>query len=242
MELLEEKIRRGEFPPNSQLPAESALAESLNVSRVTLREALTKLEEQGLIRRQHGVGTFVNPTVPPITFQLEVNRALTQLLESTGHTPGLAEQKVEVVPAPEEIASALEVEPGYRVYVIERVRTADDRPVVFSSDYIPAWVVGDEDIQQFSGSLYGALHNRFHQAVEEGVAELRPAKLTGRVAKALKVPDGRLAMLIEQLDRNAEGRPILLSKEYYLCDTFRFLVHRRRRRWEETINGSTASP
>jgi len=225
-------IRSGEFPPDMKLPAEDELSLRFGVSRVTLREALHRLEEEGLIRRQHGVGTFVNLKTPPITFQLEVNVALSEVLASTGLQQGLASQSVRLVAAPDDVGQALELRPGDLVWELQRVRTANGRPVVFSTDFLPVDVVG-EAIPTLSGSLYKALTEQFGQTIVEGVADVMPARVTGPLAVALQVSEGCLAMLIEQVDRGAVGRPILLSREYYLSDAFQFRVRRQRQAWED---------
>jgi len=225
-------IRAGEFLPDTKLPAEDELSARFGVSRVTLREALHRLEEEGLIRRQQGVGTFVNAKAPPITFQLEVNVALSEVLASTGLQQGLAAQSIRMVAAPADVAAALEIAPAELVWELQRVRTANSRPIVYSTDYLPVAVVG-RHAPDLSGSLYRALTERFGQTITEGVADVVPARIAGPLAVALQVSEGCLAMLIEQVDRGAEGRPILLSREYYLSDAFQFRVRRQRQVWED---------
>lgn len=224
-------IRSGEFPPDTKLPAEDELSVRFGVSRVTLREALHMLDEEGLIRRQHGVGTFVNAKVPPITFRLEVNVALSDVLASTGLAPGLAAKSVRMVSAADDVAKALEIGFGEPVWELHRVRTANGRPIVSSTDYLPVPVVGS-DIPDLSGSLYQALTERYGQTIVEGTADVMPARVTGPLAVSLQVADGCLAMLIQQVDRGAAGRPILLSREYYLSDAFQFRVRRQREAWD----------
>ena len=64
-EALRERMQRGELPPGSKLPAHTALAAEFNVAPVTVRQVLARLEEEGMLSREHGRGTFVRETTTP---------------------------------------------------------------------------------------------------------------------------------------------------------------------------------
>lgn len=63
-EILKEAIRRGEFRPGDRLPTEMELCETFGVSRITVRQALNELANEGFLYRQQGSGTFVNDRIP----------------------------------------------------------------------------------------------------------------------------------------------------------------------------------
>ena len=65
--LLQERINTGEYAPESRIPSESELADELNVSRASVRTALSALASTGLISRKHGDGTFVSAKRPGLT-------------------------------------------------------------------------------------------------------------------------------------------------------------------------------
>ena len=115
----------------------------MGVSRPTLREVLRGLQEDGYLQRLRGAGTFVTHR-PRLRNNLDVNFGVTDLIESTGMTPGTQDLRVYPAKATAEEAARLSIPPGAPVHVVERVRTADSRPVVFSRDVIPASVVGDK--------------------------------------------------------------------------------------------------
>src|SRR5262245_2381152 len=83
---LRQAIARGTFRPGSQLPTEAELCQMLGVSRTVVREALRVLEEDGLLARRHGVGTFVRDH--PILKNLNFNFGITEMIESAGLTAG----------------------------------------------------------------------------------------------------------------------------------------------------------
>ena len=77
---IKEMIQKGELSEGEKLPSEIILAKKLNVSRATLREAFRKLEDEGVINRYHGIGTFVAED-PIIKSGMEELIATTKLIE-----------------------------------------------------------------------------------------------------------------------------------------------------------------
>ena len=80
---LKRAIIEGEFPPTSKLPNEETLCTRYNVSRITLREAVRGLIEDGYVIRRQGAGTFVTAG-PALRNSLDTNFSYTEYLESTG--------------------------------------------------------------------------------------------------------------------------------------------------------------
>lgn len=222
-------IRAGKYPPDSRLPREEILAEEVGVSRPTLREALRLLEEEGIVRRIHGVGTFVRSSAASIPFHLEVNLAVTEMVSATGQTPGTSQQQVSEVVAGPDLAGPLQVPEGAPVVLIRRVRTANGRPIACAVDAVPRWVIPGPDLPEVQGSLYHFLEQRCGQPVSEGVARILPGQVGTQMAADLQVPAGTLALLVEQVDTNPGGRPILFSRECYVKDMFEFRINRRAR-------------
>jgi DNA-binding GntR family transcriptional regulator len=201
----------------------------MGVSRPTLREALRGLQEDGYIQRLRGSGTFVTHR-PRLRNNLEVNFGVTELIRSTGMTPGTQDLRIYPARATPEEATRLSVPPGAAVHVVERVRTADDRPVVFSRDVVPASVVGDkaEQLERMGQeSLYQIYSAEFGVAVTQGVAFIRPVAADRQLAERLGVRQGTPLLYLLQVDFDTSGRPVLLSHEYHQPDAFEFTVHRK---------------
>src|SRR5215207_6384310 len=140
---LRQAIARGTFRPGAQLPTESELCQMLGVSRTVVREALRVLEENGLVIRRHGVGTFVRDQ--PILKNLNFNFGITEMIESAGMTSGTSYLEIRSESADQEIAEQLRVPVGTPLVTVERVRTADGRPVVYSLDTLPESVLQRTD-------------------------------------------------------------------------------------------------
>src|SRR4051794_35233188 len=223
---LRQAILSGEFPLGSKLPNEEQLRERFSVSRVTLREAVRGLIEDGMVVRQHGSGTYVTHR-PALRNSLDTNFSYTEYLESSGVRASKQILSARVVMADEETARALRIEPESDVVEIRRVRNADSRPAIYSEDYIAANIVDPRaDRDAFRGSLYRLLEERGH-AVDHGEAILVPVVADRKLARVLDVTVGTSLQHIDQVDVDAQGRPVMRSLEWHVPAVVELRVYRR---------------
>lgn len=218
-----------DVPAGSQLPPEPELAAELGVSRATLREALRSLEEEGLVRRTRGAGTFVSDR-PRMVNNLDANFGVTDAIRGSGKDPGTGTRALRIEAASADEADRLDLEPGEDVVVIDRVRTADDKPVVLSRDILPMRLArGDERILRRleAGSIYEVLERDLGIVIHHGLATFQPTRADGHVASELAVSRGTLLLYIRQVDFDESGRPVVSSHEHHLADAFEFSVVRR---------------
>lgn len=221
---LENLIRQGRFPPGSQLPPEEELAELLTVSRPTLREALGSMEADGVVVRRRGVGTFVSSR-SLLRNNLSDNFGVTDLIERHGAVAGSRDMELREVEADEEEAEALGVPVGAPLVSIERVRTADGLPVVFSSDVLPRDALPEDEA--FEGeSVYRFLRARGWK-LHHGVARLYPQTADERLAALLDIPAGSPLLLMDQIDYDHEGRPVVHAREWHVANAFEITVYRK---------------
>lgn len=210
---LRNAIVDGTRAPGERLPSEPELARKLGISRPTLRDALRALEDEGLVRRVHGSGTYVTGR-PLLRNNLERNSGVTDVISSYGQVPGTRDRVEAEEPAPPWVTEALGVE---RALVVRRVRTADGRPVVYSVDYVrPGTPTGGE-------SLYAA----FGGAIHHGVATLRPVTADPFLADSLGVEEGAPLLELRQVDYDEAEEAVAAAQEYHVADAFDFTVYRR---------------
>ncbi|HEX3211393.1 MAG TPA: GntR family transcriptional regulator [Actinomycetota bacterium] len=226
---LKQRIDRGELPAGTRLPSEPELAAELQVSRATLREALRAMELEGLLRRRQGSGTFVAEH-PRMANSLDVNYGVTDAIRAAGMTAGIADGRHWVEPASAGEAALLELEPGQDVLVIERLRTAEGKPVVLSRDLFPSRLVEGRELvvqQMLERSIYDVLERELGIVISHGVARFRPVRADHAVAGRLGVPRGELLLYLWQVDYAQDGVPVVSSHEFHLADAFDFTVVRR---------------
>jgi GntR family transcriptional regulator len=223
---LRERVVAGEFGPGDRLPGEPELARSLGVSRSSLRAAIALLEEDGLVRRLHGSGTYVTDR-PLLRNDLSRNFGVSSLIASMGLEAGTVDETCTTEPASAEVAAALDVPTGTATSALRRVRTAGGRRVVDQTDWCRADVLSPAAMSAAArGSVYAALHER-GVPVHHGVATITPDIAMGEIARRLGVPRGTLLMTIWQVDSTAEGAVVLASREHHLADAFEITVYRR---------------
>jgi GntR family transcriptional regulator len=229
---LRQAIQDGKFPPGSQLPPEMELINLLGVSRSTLREAMRTLEEQHLIVRKRGLGTFVSER--SILKDLSINFGITEMIHQAGMLPGSGNVSLKREKASASIAKALQLTESDVVMVIARVRTADGRPVVWSQDIIPEKVLGEHPIEMpflETHSLYQYLETHLQIHIAHGTAQIRPVAATAEIAEKLNIHKGAPLLRFDQTDYATSEQPVLHSIEHHIPDAFVFIVNRRGPHW-----------
>jgi len=232
-------IESGKLPPGTQLPNEFELAEVMKVSRGTIRSALSLLQQQGLIWRRQGVGSFVSEA-PILENRLDINLGVTDLIRSMGRKPGTKFLKVEETTADEHLAEQLGIPINTPLVSVHRIRTADDKVVVASVDLFPSSFLnrGSEpiDIKQLEQliqrelSLYKLFETHLGIVLDYGIARLRPIQLNAEssIHVGYEFPSDSVMLYLEQVDYDRNREPIVLSIEYHIAGFSEFTVYRRR--------------
>jgi DNA-binding GntR family transcriptional regulator len=222
-------IERTKVRPGSQLPPEPQLAGELGVSRPTLREALRSLEDEGLVTRTRGTGTFLAHR-PRARNNLDLNFGVTDAIRSAGMKPGIEQAVTTIESVSPAEAKRLALGQHEDVVVVERVRTADHRPVVFTRDVLPARLLeGHSEVigRLARGSIYEALERDLGIVIRHGLADFTPVRASKQIASKLRISTTALLLYLRQVDYEGEGLPVLSSHEFHLADAFEFTVLRR---------------
>jgi DNA-binding GntR family transcriptional regulator len=223
---LRKLIVNGEWEVGSRLPNETDLCEQYNVSRITLREAVQGLVQDGYLVRRQGSGTYVTRR-PTLQNSLDTNFSYTEYLEQANIRAGKRILSAKLVLAEAELAEALAVEPGASIVEVRRLRTADGTPAVYSVDSIPAEIVSPSaDRKALRGSLYRLLAEK-GRPVDHGEAIVAPAVADAELAELLGVQQGALLQHLRQIDYDTTDRPVMFSLEWHVPSVFELRVYRR---------------
>lgn len=223
---LRELISDGTYGPGDQLPNEQEMGARFDVSRATVRDAYRGLIEAGYLVRRHGTGTFVARS--PQQHALDLNLSYTEMIRAAGFKPGIVVLNTSVRQADDSELAHLALTPGEEVVVVERLRLADDRPVVYSVDRVPTSIMpedarGEDD---FGQSLFGLLERLAHGA-RNGRARIKPVLAEGAPAKHLGVPKGSPLLFFDETDFDSAGQPVLASAEWHTSDVFDMWINRK---------------
>jgi GntR family transcriptional regulator len=221
----------GSFPMGSKLPNEQDLAKRFGVSRATVREAVGGLLEAGYVARRHGSGTYVIGT--PRQHTLDTNLSYLEMITAAGMTPGLTVLSTHVRDPDADEASRLLIGEHDQIVWVERVRTADGRPVVYSQDRFPrSLLVPDDGVRgtevavPLDESLYRLLAS-VGAGVRGAAATLLPVLADAELAARLGVREGTPLLHIDQVDFDDSGRPVMVSSEWHVPDVLPLRVNRR---------------
>lgn len=193
-----------ELAVHDPIPGERALAERFGTSRVTIRQALALLQDDGLIYTVHGAGSFVAPPrvikqMKLLSFTQEMKikglKASTQVISS-----GLIED--------DEHATDDFIVVGEPAYRIERLRFGNSEPLSFEITYINQSVAPDLLDQDLTKSLYHILETAYGQEVYSADEHLVPIIIDSRIANFMKIAEGSAAIRIQRTGYNIRGEEV----------------------------------
>ena len=229
-QLLLSLIDDGTYQPGERLPSEIDLAAQLGISRPTLREALLRLEQQGVISRRHGVGTFISSRTPILESGLQILESV----ERQAHRIGLNTQVVDlnVMERPatsKELAMlSLSTSKPADVLSVDRVIAVEGKSIAYLKDVVPLAYLRQKDLgEQFSGSVLDILLQRGTPLPTTSHTEIMAEGAKGQVASRLGISPGTaLLKLVGQL-YNHDERVLDYSISYFIPGYFKFHVMRR---------------
>ena len=225
---LRHTIENGTYQPGERLPSEANLAAELGISRGTLREALLNLEQEGIIVRKHGVGTFVAPGCEHrLESGLERLESILELAARRGLQTKFDALQVREEPADVELADRLQATPGTLVTSVRRVIVVDKVPVAYMRDVVLTSILTSVAVDEsFNGSVLDLLKHKREQPIAQAMADIVALNADASLADKLGVEPGQAVLLIEETLFDKRGMSIGFSENYFVPDFFRFRVVR----------------
>ncbi len=218
---LAESIRRGVYQPGRRLPGERALAEELQVSRVTIRKALGRLQAEGTVVASAQQGWFVrSPTAsqPPTVLQTFTEMARARGLHATSR---ILESTIR--PAALEEATRLHIAPAADVLYLERLRGMGGRPLCLDRSTMPLAMV--EPLAQTDltdRSLYETLETLCGIEVFRSSYSVLAEAADERLAELLEIPLGSPVLVGSEISYTRDDTPINLGCAMHRGDAYRF--------------------
>lgn len=217
---LRSDIATGIYPAHSRFPTELELCATYGVSRVTIRKALSVLEQEGLLERHQGRGTFV--CTPRIHKDLRNVNSFSETCRIMGITPGTQVIASQLVPAEEEDCLRLLCQPDAQVVKLVRLRLADDVPVMLEVNRFPAayaWLLECD----LSAPLYALLREH---GIEPGQAshEVSLCYAGAHEARLLAIAPGCALLALNETIYDASGHPLHTSRQHIRGDRFTFRI------------------
>ena len=213
---LSEQIETGALAAGAKLPAERQLSEMFGTTRITLREALSSLEADGLVYREDRRGWFI--AHERIEYDPTVNSNFHAMVKKQGRTPGTDLISAGIVPATSKVQKLLGLPPLAPVFRLQRIRSVDGRNVLYVENYInPEFFPGllDHDLSAPLSDIY---HEHFDSHYHQILFRVYPVGLHDDAATNLKVTSGSSGLLVNRVNRDQHNRIIDCDFEYWRQD------------------------
>ncbi|WP_243385573.1 GntR family transcriptional regulator [Bacillus kexueae] len=225
-EYIKSSIEQNELRPGDMLPSEREYAESLGVSRMTVRQAFTNLVNEGYLVRQKGRGTFV--ANQKIEQSLSGLTSFTEDMKQRGLTPSNQLITFHLIPGPKNICEKLEIPEHSPIYEILRVRLADDSPMAIERSYLSANLVKGltEDIVEHS--LYEYIERTLQFSIGTATQTLEATIASEEDADFLHVDVGAALLGIQRLTKLENGTPLEVVYSLYRGDRYKFMIDLKR--------------
>ncbi len=214
--------------PNGMLPSETELGQRYSVSRATIREALSQLEQRSVVSRRHGVGTFVAPPAPKIDAGLEELQSLDTLARRSGLETRMGHPVIEERAATPDEIECLQAPAGTRVLSVARVIMTGERPIAYLVDIVPTAILTRRDLDHdFGGSVLDLFTRRGDLPLSHSHTNILIESADEAIARKLHLQPGEpLHKLAAQLFTR-DGRVIDYSLSYFVPGYFHLHVIRR---------------
>ena len=209
-------IGSGQLGAGQQLPAERALSERFATTRITIKEALSSLEADGLIYRAERRGWFVAP--PRLTYDPAIHTHFHQWIGEQQRTAELASS---------ELCRWMGLAPFTPLYEIRRQRLIDGRPVLHVSHHLLASRFPDIASAPLASSLTELYQQRYGIGQGGASLEITPSAARGAIARALNLAEGSAVLRLVRVNYDERGGLVDCDIEHWRPDAIRICLDTR---------------
>jgi GntR family transcriptional regulator len=244
--LIRHRIASGEYQPGTQIPSENELCRLLNVSRITLREALRELVGEGLLVKIQGKGTFVALKPPKRLTPVKYTGFLEEIEERVRRMT-VTDVEIARIPLTAELRSTLDLGSNEtEVVLIKRLRQIDGEPFSFTLNYLPTHIgnrIRSKDL--YALPLLRILQDDLKIPIVRARETVDAAPADPDIAQRLEIPLLYPVMHMKRLMFTSNDRPLELVETYYRADKYHYTLQlirvRRHGKWTWTTEVETSA-
>ncbi|MGL5330809.1 MAG: GntR family transcriptional regulator [Peptostreptococcaceae bacterium] len=212
------------------LPSEDELSKSLGISRLTLREAITILEIEGVVSRVQGKGTMVNSFITKLNNRIDTGSDIEGSLKKHGHNA-----KFEVISMEYKIASKYErvqmgIDEGEEILVVEKVLYADEKPVSVYIDRIPRRYLKtcefNFDKDYFKPTIFPIVEKITGFNISHDVIKIKTSVSDEKLSEIFDIEKNTPLITFDVLEYSKDGIVIMYNTEYYTGEFVDFTICR----------------
>ena len=214
--ILKEQIAGGIYTCQQKLPSERELSELFQTTRITMKDALIALETEGLIYREERRGWFVSP--PRLRYNPLSRSHFHRMVEEQQRQAATRVLKIETELASSDIGKVLELKSIQPVHRIQRVRSIDNRVVLFVENCLIAALFPDLLTHELPQSLTALYDKQYGYQTARSRFDVIPTAAPEHVAKALNLAEGQQILKICRVNYNQDGVLMDCEFEYWRPD------------------------
>jgi GntR family transcriptional regulator len=218
-EILRRKILQDEWQVGDMIPPEPELMERYDLSRITVRRGLNRLANEGLIYRQQGRGSFVAER----TLEQGLTRivSFTEDMNQRSLIPRTEVLFSDLVPAPDDVAERLGLQPGVEMARLERLRIANDEPLSIEESFLAhSYCPGILDEDFADSSLRESLDANFGIRIVRAKQIIRAVRASTRQARLLAITARSPLLFVERVSYSQQNQPVEFLRIYYRGDRY----------------------
>ncbi|MCK1199661.1 GntR family transcriptional regulator [Streptococcus uberis] len=218
---IKKDIDEGVWLIGDRLPSERDLADHFEVSRMTLRQAVTLLVEEGILERRVGSGTYV--ASHRVRDKMRGTTSFTEIVHSQGKTPSSKLISYQRQLASDTEIKELQLESSDYVIRMERIRYADNIPLVFEVASIPEKFIKDMKRDEITEHFFKTLVSHGFE-IGKSRQTIYAKTASERVASYLSVSRGHAILALTQVSYFSNGNPFEYVRSQYVGDRFEFYL------------------
>jgi len=220
-DILKQKIMLGEYKVGESIPSERDLSEQFHVSRMTVRQSITNLVNDGLLYRSKGRGTYV--ASPKLEQPLNGLTSFTEDMRARGLEPSSKVLRFEKIIPPFDISRELLLEKDEEVFFIVRIRNADHEPMAIERTYIPVNIFPDLDQNKITGSLYALVEDTYQRKIGKAIQQMEASIVSKDDSKYLHIDTNAVVLIIKRTSFLEDGQPFEIVRSAYRADRYKFI-------------------
>jgi len=225
------EILYGEYRDAMVLSSEDDLSQKFQVSRSTIRAALTSLEKERVIVRRQGAGTRINRKALTFSFDLNFIEDPHVVLRCIGYTPMryLVSYREILASAMPEVQDLLKVDSREKLLEINKLWRADSKPVIFFKDYVPLSLIKhpytEDDLE---GSIFDFVYDHCEEVVESSADQIEAVLPNEEVYRVMGVDRNIPLLLLSETFFNEKGKPLFQGYGHFLQGVMRVTLRRKK--------------
>lgn len=217
---LRRQILDGNYEVHERLPSENEMMNTYGVSRITIRQALRDLHNEGLVFSAQGKGTFVSK--PKAVQNVQRLEGFGEAMAAQGYEASARVLSIQQMKAPKAVVAALDLETGEEVVEVKRVRYLNRSPVCIDNSYFPMDIGKQMFGLDLSGDIFPMLENLFGISLGGADIGLDAVLADAETQQHLNLKTGEAILRVERLTHNQDGRPIDFEYLCYRGDSFKY--------------------